>query len=253
MEDEEAVKRNLNNLWRCIIVCGDVEGMAGSCRKVVAKEMAAHEFLRKLREEYPDAEVPSYDPPFEFFIHPQIFRWVEELGTTLGLKLEFGKPVKTLGSKGLLKSDTSCMYVSTCCIGDHTFQGMSTDEKYSSIDAARKVWEFFTGEKFPYTRHLMGLRCNPLLKYDFVKSEVQCYKKMDENEELKKTANANNVVNKVNQEFPLNDFELDSDADDEDTFPVDSFASALKKNRDLNEKLKEAKRAEERKKMIKKN
>ncbi|CAL8124851.1 unnamed protein product [Orchesella dallaii] len=253
MDDEEAIKRNLNNLWRCIVTCGDVEGMADSCRKVVAKEMAAHEFLRKLREEYPDAEVPSYEPPSEFFIHPKICKWVEDLGVELGLKLEFGMPVKMPCPKGKLNG-APYMYVTTCQIGDRVLQGTSTDEKYCTIDAYRKVWEFFTGEKFPYTRHFMGRRCNPLLKYDFATWEMESeyYNKRIEDTEFIVPVSTDTNLD-VNQQFALNEVEVESDADDDDTFPVDSFSSALKKNRDLKEKLNQAKRAEERKKMIMKN
>ncbi|CAL8132071.1 unnamed protein product [Orchesella dallaii] len=71
-DDQEAFKRNMNNLWRCMVVCGGVEAMPESCRKVVANEMAVHGFLRKLRQDFPDFEVPRYEPPSEFLICPKV-------------------------------------------------------------------------------------------------------------------------------------------------------------------------------------
>ncbi|CAL8119298.1 unnamed protein product [Orchesella dallaii] len=71
-EDEETFKRNKNDLWRCMVVFGGVEAMPDSCKKKVANAMAAYGFLRKLRQEYPEAEVPRHELPSEFLIHPKV-------------------------------------------------------------------------------------------------------------------------------------------------------------------------------------
>ncbi|CAL8119306.1 unnamed protein product [Orchesella dallaii] len=95
----------MNNLWRCMVVCGGVEAMPESCRKVVANEMAIHGLLRKLRQEFPEAEVPRYEPPSEFLIYPKGYDFC--MCRSVTLVTVFFKVRPPMGNTPILKPPVS--------------------------------------------------------------------------------------------------------------------------------------------------
>ncbi|ODM91222.1 hypothetical protein Ocin01_15458 [Orchesella cincta] len=175
----------------------------------------------------------------EFLIDPKVFKWVEDLACELGLELEFQKAVKTLDPNQRQRWDPSYVYVSTYQVGDKTYEGVSTEEKFAALEAARKVWEVFTNKKFPLTKYFLGDDCDQSLEYNFLESEVYHVADVD----LDKPA-----TDTVMQQESILDNE--SEAEDDDTFPVESFTSVLKRDPVLNEKLKLAKQAEESRKKV---
>ncbi|CAL8134346.1 unnamed protein product [Orchesella dallaii] len=238
LTDEEVIKEKRDHLWRCIISCGEVEGRADSVRKVVAREMACKEFLKKLREEYPEADIPRCELPPEFLIDPKVMKLVEDMASELGHSWEFKKSVKAIDRDQRQSGDPDYVYVSTYEIGDITIQGVSRDEKYSALEASRKVWELFSGEKFPFTKYFFGDRCDPMLNYDFAESEVYHVLDVDLGKESGVAVSSKQEIEKIME----ND---ESDLEDDDTFPVESFTSVLKRSPDLNEELKRTKQAQE--------
>ncbi len=55
-----------------------VAGIADSSRKVVARELASQEFLKLLKEAYPDGKIPEYELPPEIFLDPKVYKAIEK-------------------------------------------------------------------------------------------------------------------------------------------------------------------------------
>jgi len=123
VDEEEEMKQNRDHLWRCVVSCGDLEVKADSSRKVVAREMACHKFMKKLREEYPEVELPWSTLSGDLFIDPKVGKWVEDLALQKGLTLEFEKSMRTLDQEQRQSGDPSYVYVSTYLADGNAYQG----------------------------------------------------------------------------------------------------------------------------------
>lgn len=60
-------------------------GICDSERKVVAREIACHDFLVHMLKTYPDGKIPTYDIPPELFIDPRITEMMEKLARDRGM------------------------------------------------------------------------------------------------------------------------------------------------------------------------
>lgn len=64
-------------------------GIADSSRKVVARELACQEFLKLLKEAFPDGKIPEYELPPEIFLDPKVYRAIEKEGEEAGTDVTF--------------------------------------------------------------------------------------------------------------------------------------------------------------------
>jgi len=128
-EEEEEMNENQDHLWRCVVACGDLEVKADSSRKEVAREMACHQFMKKLREECPEVELPWSTLSGDLFIDPKVGEWVKDLALQKGLTLEFEKSVRTLDQEKRQSGDPSYVHVSTYLADGKAYHG----EKLSTL------------------------------------------------------------------------------------------------------------------------
>ena len=46
---------------------------------MVAREIASREFLKKLKIEYPNGQIPPYEIPNELYLDPKVFKMLDQL------------------------------------------------------------------------------------------------------------------------------------------------------------------------------
>lgn len=97
--------------------------VADSIRKVVAREMAAAEFLRKLLVAQPDCKIPKYEVMDEIFIDPKIRDQLNDLATDKGLHVTYEVKLKPSTPQDVLQYDSYFVFSWTYYVGNATYTG----------------------------------------------------------------------------------------------------------------------------------
>lgn len=97
--------------------------VADSVRKVVAREMAAAEFLRKLQVAQPECKIPKYEVIEEIFIDPKICEQLCEFATDKGLLVTYEVKLKPSTPQDVLQYDSCFVFSWTYYVGNATYTG----------------------------------------------------------------------------------------------------------------------------------
>lgn len=92
-------------------------------RKVVAREMAAVEFLKKFLDAQPTFKVPKYQVFDELFIDPKIYTELEKLAKAQGIQVTYDVGTRKSTPAEVMHYDRAHIYWSTYHVGPNNFCG----------------------------------------------------------------------------------------------------------------------------------
>ncbi len=96
-------------------------GIAESFGRAVAREIACLEFLKLLKEVYPDGQIPEHELPDEIFLDPKVYEAIKVLEAERGAKftVEIGNDDRAIG----FGDKPAGMYICTYHLDEQRFIG----------------------------------------------------------------------------------------------------------------------------------
>jgi len=147
---------------------GAISGKAESSRKTVSREIACQDFLKKLREEYPEGKIPSNRIPDEIFLDPKVFKKLDEVASSSGISISNVITIDGDPNESRRKPIFKCTYV----VDGEEVVGESSEMEYAKLEAAGKAYTLITDETFPKTVFFVGNDCMDDYEYTYNETEV---------------------------------------------------------------------------------